>query len=45
MAKGAIVLITFPFTDLSGNKLRPAVILGETNRPLKKPPFRMAFLI
>jgi len=31
MAKGDIVLITFPFTDLSGNKLRPAVILAETN--------------
>jgi mRNA interferase MazF len=32
MAKGDIVLIIFPFTDLSGNKLRPAVILGETNQ-------------
>lgn len=30
MAKGDIVLITFPFTDLSGSKLRPAVILAET---------------
>jgi len=30
MAKGDIVLITFPFTDLSGNKLRPAVIIAET---------------
>ena len=30
MIKGDIVLITFPFTDLSGNKLRPAVILIET---------------
>ena len=27
MPKGDIVLITFPFTDLSWNKLRPAVIL------------------
>ena len=30
MAEGDIVLITFPFTDLSGSKLRPAVILAET---------------
>ncbi|MEO6286759.1 MAG: type II toxin-antitoxin system PemK/MazF family toxin [Dyadobacter sp.] len=30
MAKSDIVLITFPFTDLSGSKLRPAVILAET---------------
>lgn len=30
MAKGDIVLIHFPFTDLTGSKLRPAVILTET---------------
>ncbi len=29
MAKGEIILIPFPFSDLSGNKLRPAVILAE----------------
>lgn len=30
MAKGDIVLITFPFTNLTGNKLRPAVILADS---------------
>jgi mRNA interferase MazF len=30
MAKGNIVLLSFPFTDMSGSKLRPAIILAET---------------
>ena len=29
--KGDIVLISFPFTNLNGEKLRPAVILIDTN--------------
>jgi mRNA interferase MazF len=31
MLKGEIVLIPFPFTDFTGSKLRPALILAETN--------------
>jgi mRNA interferase MazF len=30
MGKGDILLITFPFTDLSGAKLRPALVLANT---------------
>ncbi|MDO9040228.1 MAG: type II toxin-antitoxin system PemK/MazF family toxin, partial [Bacteroidota bacterium] len=31
MSKGDIVLIPFPFSDLSGAKNRPAIILIETD--------------
>ena len=34
MNKGDIVLIPFPFSDLSGAKNRPAVILIETNEDI-----------
>lgn len=34
MVKGDLVLITFPFTDLSDTKLRPAVVLAATSLDL-----------
>lgn len=34
MAKGDLVLIEFPFTDLSGSKLRPAVVLVSSTSDL-----------
>ncbi|MDO8493121.1 MAG: type II toxin-antitoxin system PemK/MazF family toxin [bacterium] len=31
MSKGAIVLIPFPFTDLSGQKVRPALVISNSS--------------
>jgi mRNA interferase MazF len=30
--KGDVILVSFPFTDLSGSKLRPAFVLAESNQ-------------
>ena len=32
MTKGKIILVPFPFTDLSGHKVRPAVVLSALER-------------
>jgi len=31
--RGAVVLTPFPFTDLSGTKVRPAVVVSPADRP------------
>lgn len=33
MIRGPLVLTPFPFTDLSGSKIRPAVVVSQTDRP------------
>ena len=32
MSKGTVILVPFPFTDLSGQKVRPAVVLYSDKR-------------
>ena len=37
MKKGTVILIPFPFTDLTGSKIRPAVVLThKLNKGLRK---------
>ena len=49
MVKGDLVLITFPFTNLRGSKLRPALLsftqagLDGPEGNLKGPYFRLKF--
>lgn len=33
MKRGTVVLVPFPFTDLSGQKIRPAVVVSRSDRP------------
>ena len=33
MRKGTVVLTPFPFTDLSGAKVRPAIVVSRSDRP------------
>lgn len=33
MRRGTVVLTPFPFTDLSGTKVRPAVVVSPSDRP------------
>ncbi|MBI3013684.1 MAG: type II toxin-antitoxin system PemK/MazF family toxin [Candidatus Tectomicrobia bacterium] len=33
MKRGTIVLTPFPFTDLAGTKIRPAIVVSRTDRP------------
>lgn len=32
LAARAVVLVRFPFSDLTGSKLRPALVLADTGR-------------
>jgi len=32
LARGSVVLVPFPFSDLSEAKLRPAIVLAEAGR-------------
>jgi mRNA interferase MazF len=34
MTRGEIILVKFPFTDLTGSKLRPAMVLAERDQDI-----------
>jgi mRNA interferase MazF len=33
MTRGTVILTPFPFTDLQGAKIRPAIVVSRTDRP------------
>ena len=42
MKRGTVVLTPFPFTDLSGQKVRPALVVSRSDRP--DPDVLLAFI-
>ncbi|MDO8518752.1 MAG: type II toxin-antitoxin system PemK/MazF family toxin [Deltaproteobacteria bacterium] len=44
LRNGDIVLVSFPFTDLSGSKLRPAVIISENSVHRETSDYTLLFL-
>lgn len=44
LKNGDVVLVSFPFTDLSGTKLRPAVIISENSVHRETSDYTLLFL-